>query len=311
MPTKRAPLVALMGPTAVGKTEVSLELAERLDGEIVSADSRLVYRGMDIGTAKPSPKDLARVPHHLIDIVEPDQTFSLGAYRAAAMAAIHDIHLRGRLPLLVGGTGQYLTAVLQGWRPPAVPPNQAIRRRLQAIADAECHQALHARLAGVDPERARAIDSRNVRRVIRALEIYLSTGTRPSLARNKIRPPFEIFRAGLQRPRPELYQMIDQRLDEMLDTGWLDEVSALLERGIGVDAPSMSAIGYRQLAHVLQGELTLEDAKRQIRSASRQFVRRQANWFKPDDPQIVWFDMHPGVIAEMEARVRLWLGGEG
>lgn len=310
MPPRQAPLVALFGPTAVGKTEISLELAARLGGEIVSADSRLVYRGMDIGTAKPTPQELAAVPHHLIDIVDPDQSFSLGTYRAAALAAIHDIHSRGRLALLVGGTGQYLTAVLEGWRPPAVPPDQELRRRLQSIAESEGHEALHARLADVDPVRAQAIDPRNVRRVVRALEIYLSTGTRPSDSRHKQQPDFEVFRAGLRRPRPELYQRIDLRLDAMLAQGWLDEVAGLLERGIHADAPSMSAIGYRQLARVLKGELSLDEAKRQIRSASRTFVRRQANWFKSDDPQIVWFDMHSGVADAVESTLRRWLDGD-
>jgi len=309
MSPRQASLVALLGPTAVGKTEVSIELALRLNGEVVSADSRLVYRGMDIGTAKPSPADLARVPHHLIDLVQPDQPFSLGAYRKAALAAIQDIHARGRLPFLVGGTGQYVTAVLQGWQPPPAPADRGLRRELEAFAEAEGHQALHARLAEVDPERARAIDSRNIRRVVRALEIYHSTGTRPSEARHKVPPPFDIFRVGLHRPRRELYERIDRRLDAMLAKGWLDEVAGLLERGIDPEVPAMSAIGYRQLADVVRGEVSLEKAKQQIRSASRQFVRRQANWFKADDPNIVWFDMAPGVVESIEARLRRWLAG--
>jgi tRNA dimethylallyltransferase len=309
MSRRQAPLVALLGPTAVGKTEVSIELALRLNGEVVSADSRLVYRSMDIGTAKPSPADLARVPHHLIDLVQPDQPFSLGAYRKAALAAIQDIHARGRLPLLVGGTGQYLTAVLQGWQPPPAPADRGLRRQLEAFAEAEGHQALHARLAEVDPERARAIDSRNIRRVVRALEIYHSTGTRPSEARHKAPPPFDIFRAGLHRPRRDLYERIDRRLDAMLANGWLDEVAGLLERGIDPEAPAMSAIGYRQLADVVRGDMSLEEAKQQIRSASRKFVRRQANWFKADDPNIVWFDMAPGVVETIEDRLRRWLAG--
>jgi tRNA dimethylallyltransferase len=310
MSRRQAPLVALLGPTAVGKTDLSIELALRLNGEIVSADSRLVYRGMDIGTAKPSPADLARVPHHLIDLVEPDRHFSLGAYRKAALAVIQEVHARGRLPFLVGGTGQYVTAVLQGWQPPPAPADRELRRKLEAFAEAEGHQALHARLAAVDPERARAIDSRNIRRVVRALEIYHSTGTRPSEARHKVPPPFDIFRAGLHRPRSELYERIDRRLEAMLAGGWLDEVARLLERGIDPEAPAMSAIGYRQLAGVVRGDLTLEEAKQQIRSASRQFVRRQGNWFKPDDPQIIWFEMRPDVTDAIEARLRRWLTGE-
>lgn len=309
MSTRKAPLIALMGPTAVGKTELAIALASRLDGEIVSADSRLVYRGMDIGTAKPGPEDLTSVPHHLIDIVEPSQNFSLGAYRKAALAAIRDIHARGRIAFLVGGTGQYLTAVLQGWRPPPAPADWELRRRLEAIAESEGHQALHAQLAEVDPDRARAIDSRNVRRVVRALEIYHLTGLRPSEARHLVAPPFAIFRVGLRRPREELYRRIDHRLEAMLAAGWMDEVAGLIERGVDPESPAMSAIGYRQLAQVVLGELSLEEARQKIRSASRKFVRRQANWFKPDDPQIAWFDMQPGVVDALETRLRRWLGG--
>jgi tRNA dimethylallyltransferase len=303
-------LVAVVGPTAVGKTALSIELAQRLGGEIISADSRLVYRGMDIGTAKPTPQERAQIPHHLIDVVDPDQAFSLGAYRKAALAAIEDIHRRGQLPMLVGGTGQYLTAVLEGWLPPPAPADRSLRNELEALAEVRGPQALHARLAKVDPDRAQAIDPRNVRRVVRALEIYHTTGVRPSQARHKQPPPFDSFRAGLIRPRVELYARIDRRMDEMLQAGWLREVEALLERGLDPEAPSMSAIGYRQLARVVRGEQPLEDAVRQIRRATRQFVRRQANWFKADDPSIAWFTMEDGVVDAIEARLRRWWAGE-
>jgi tRNA dimethylallyltransferase len=306
----KAALVAVLGPTAVGKTALSIDIALRLDGEIVSADSRLVYRGMDIGTAKPSPEERAKVPHHLIDIVEPDQRFSLGAYRNAALAAIRDIQTRGKLPFLVGGTGQWVTAVLEGWQPPPAPADKSLRRELEAFADAHGHQALHERLAAVDPARARAIDARNVRRVVRALEIYLTTGVPPSRARLKQTPPFDALRVGLTRPRRELYERIDRRLEMMLDEGWLDEVERLLSSGLEPDAPSMSAIGYRQLARVVQGASTLDEARRHIRRASRQFVRRQTNWFKPDDPSIVWFAMQDGVVEAVESHIRAWLEGD-
>lgn len=307
---KERPLVVLVGPTAVGKTAVSLQLANLLDGEIVSADSRLVYRGMDIGTAKPTEAERAQVAHHLIDVTMPDLGYSLAAYRRAALAEIEGIHNRGRLPLLVGGTGQYVTAVVEGWQPPPRAQDWGLRRELQAVAEDLGPQALHGRLAQVDPVRAAAIDPRNVRRVIRALEIYQLTGQPPSELRSKQPPPFAILQLGLTLPRPELYRRIDQRIESMLAAGWLTEVEALLAAGVPPEAPPMSAIGYRQLVEHLQGKLTLDEARRQIQRRSRQFVRRQANWFKADDPAIHWFNNEPGVAGKMADVIKGWLEGD-
>ncbi len=230
--TDRPRLVAIVGPTAVGKTGVSIRLAEKLGGEIVSADSRLVYRGLDVGTAKPSPDDRRRVPHHVIDVVNPDQAFSLGAYRRAALGAINSILDRGRTPFLVGGTGQYVTAVLQGWAPPPAPEDRSLRDELEAFAAQQGANALHARLAAVDPDRARAIDARNVRRVVRALEIYHTTGELPSRARRREPPPFDVVQLGLCLPRSELYARIDARIESMLASGWLAEVEWLVHSGL-------------------------------------------------------------------------------
>lgn len=307
---RERPLVAIVGPTAVGKTRVSLRVAEALDGEIVSADSRLVYRGMDIGTAKPSEGERARVPHHLIDIVEPSEGYSLARYRRAALRTIDAIHLRENLPLLVGGTGQYVSAVLEGWVPPPRPDDMSLREDLREFAQQHGHEALHAELERVDPKRARKIDPRNVRRVIRALEIYHTTGMPPSELRVKVPPPYDVLRIGLSLPREELYARIDRRMDEMLEAGWLDEVRSLLESGVSPDAPSLSAIGYRQLVEVHLGEMSLEDAKGEIRRLTRRFVRRQANWFKEDDPEIHWLESQPGVETTVTEIVRDWLAGE-
>ncbi len=303
----RPALVAILGPTAVGKTERSLVLAERLGAEIVSADSRLLYRGMDIGTAKPSAEARRRVPHHLIDVAEPGETWSLAAFRQAALAAIADIQSRSRLAFLVGGTGQYVTAILQGWSPPPRPVDDTLRRNLETLALEQGATALHQRLRQVDPSSADRIDPRNVRRVIRALEIASVTGKRPSDLRVMMPPPFRVLKIGFALPRLELFARIDARIDAMLEQGWVDEVRRLLAAGVSPDLPSMSAIGYRSIAGYLSGQTSLEAAVEHIRRASRVYVRRQANWFKAGDATITWFDSRPGVEAAAETTVLTWL----
>ncbi|MEP7358527.1 MAG: tRNA (adenosine(37)-N6)-dimethylallyltransferase MiaA [Anaerolineales bacterium] len=283
-------LLVLVGPTAVGKSAAAIELAERLSAEIISADSRCLYRGMDIGTAKPSLAERARVPHHLIDVTTPDAPWSLTDFQAAAYQAIDAIHARGRLPLLVGGTGQYVLAVTQGWQvPPAGAPGP-LRAELEQQLALEGVAALAARLRQVDPASALTVDLRNPRRVIRALEVALSTGESFVALRRKETPPYAISRLGLTLPRPALYARIDARLDAMLAAGLVDEVRGLAARGYGWELPAMSALGYRQIGQYLRGECPLDEAVALIRRATRQFVRRQANWFKPADPAIRWFE---------------------
>jgi tRNA dimethylallyltransferase len=301
------PLVCLVGPTAVGKTEAALRLAERLGAEIVSADSRLLYRGMDIGTAKPSPEERRRVPHHLVDVAEPDETWSLEQVRGAVLHAVGEITARGRLPLMVGGTGQYVRAILEGWEPPPRADDPAVRLRLEAFAREVGPDALHARLLQVDPSSAARIDARNVRRVVRALEIHEVTGQPASTQRRRQPPPYRILRLGLTAPRPVLYARIDNRIDQMLERGWVDEVRGLLEQGFDPGLPSFSAIGYPQIVEVVQERRSLDEAKSEIRRRTRVLVRRQANWFKPDDRSIAWFEYQAGVAEEMEAEVRRWL----
>jgi tRNA dimethylallyltransferase len=305
--TRLLPVVAILGPTAVGKTEVALALAERVSGEIISADSRLLYRGMDIGTAKPTQEQRARVPHHLIDVADPREIWSLGRFRQGALAAIQEIHGRGNLPFLVGGTGQYLTALLEGWSPPPLPGSAGLRSELEAEAAKHGAQALHERLRQVDPRAAATIDPRNVRRVVRALEVFELTGQPASRQRSRRRPPFESLWIGLRLPRPELYARIDARLEAMLQAGLVDEVRRLLGGGLPPSQPSLSAIGYRQIVEHLEGSLGLDEAVARIRRATRQLVRRQANWFKASDPRIRWFDSRPGVEDEIEVALRAWL----
>ena len=300
----KLPLILIIGPTAVGKTELAIQLAERMNGEIISADSRLFYRGMDIGTAKPSKEEMARAPHYLIDIVNPDEILSLAVFQEKAKELIADIHARGKLPFLVGGTGQYVRAVTQGWTPPEVIADERLRVELEKVKEERGLEWLHAKLEILDPEAASKIDARNVRRTIRALEVILTTGRKFSDQRGKVESPYHLITIGLNRPREELYQRVDERIDLMFANGFVDEVKGLLEKGYPSTLPSMSAIGYRECVRVIKGELTLEQAKVEMRRVTRIFVRRQANWFKESDPDIMWFRVEKGVEMEVEKNIR-------
>ena len=300
----KPPLILIIGPTAVGKTELALQLAERLKGEIISADSRLFYRGMDIGTAKPSHEEMARVPHYLIDIVNPDETLSLAVFQEKAKEIIADIHTRGKLSCLVGGTGQDVRAVPQGGTPPEVTADEKLREVLEKMKEERGHEWLHAKLRILDPDAAEKIDARNVRRTVRALEVTLTTGRKFSEQRGQVESPYHLITIGLTRPRPELYQRVDERIDLMFASGILDEVKGLLEKGYSPALPSMSAIGYRECVSVVNGLMTEEQAKVEMRRVTRIFVRRQANWFKESDPNIMWFRVKEGIIDETEKYIR-------
>jgi tRNA dimethylallyltransferase len=294
-------IVAVVGPTGVGKTDLAIVAGRELGGEIVSVDSRLLYRGMDIGTAKPSPAQRTAVPHHLIDVAEPDEVWSLGRFRRSVLDGVQEILGRQRVPILVGGSGQYMTAVLDGWSPPAWPADPGIRKKWAEYASTHGAPALHAQLSAVDPTAAKRIDARNVRRVIRALEVFELSGGPGSRQPTRMDVPFEAIRIGLRLPRPELYARLDARLERMLADGLVEEVRSLRARGYGRDLPSMSAIGYRQIAAHLDGEISLEQAVAQVRHATRRFVRQQANWFRADDHRLSWFEPRPDYEAQVLA----------
>lgn len=300
--TKR-PLILIVGPTAVGKTDLAIQLAEKMNAEIVSADSRLFYRGMDIGTAKPSREEMTRVPHHLIDIAEPDEILSLAVFQRKATEVIAEIHARGKLPFLVGGTGQYVRAVSEGWSPPEVEPDEGLRQELEKRKEESGIYWLHEELARLDPEAAAKIDARNYRRTIRALEVIRTTGRKFSEQRGHGISPYHLVTVGLTRPRPELYERVDQRIELMFANGFLEEVRGLLAEGYSPTLPSLSAIGYRECIRVVNGELSEEQAKAEIRRATRIFVRRQANWFKESDPNIKWFRVEDEGIEEIETYI--------
>ena len=299
-------IIAVVGPTAVGKSEIAMRLAAEFDGEIVNADSRQIYRGLDIGTAKPGRGALAGVPHHLVDIIDPDQPFSLADYRRLAYSAIEDIFKRGKLPLLVGGSGQYVRAVLENWEIPAVLPDEDLRRQLEERAARGEGEPIYRELQKADPAAAGRIDRCNVRRVIRALEISRQgrpqAGARPA--------PFQSLVIGLTAERKYLYELIDRRIEHMLSRGLVNEVKTLLDRGYDLDLPSLSGIGYRQIGRHLLGEASLEEAVAAIKHDSRRLVRQQYNWFKLKDDRIIWFDVAENPYAAISGIVKCFLGAD-
>ncbi len=298
------PLVVILGPTAVGKTEISIQLAEKLDGEIISADSRLFYRGMDIGTAKPSVIERKRVPHHLIDVCNPDETWSLAVFQKAAKKAIRDVQDRGKLPFLVGGTGQYIRAVIEGWDIPNQQPDMKLRQALENWAVEIGSMEMHRRLAVIDPVAAARILPGNVRRTVRALEVIFRSGTRFDEQRLQKGSAYSLLLVGLKRPRTEIYARVDARIEEMVKYGFLEEVKGLLEKGYGPELPPMSAIGYREIVAVAQEKISMKEALTQMKSLTHQFVRRQANWFKETDPTIHWFDAEKDCIPAIAAMIK-------
>jgi tRNA dimethylallyltransferase len=302
---KIANFLVIVGPTAVGKTDLSLSIAKKFDGEIISADSRLFYKGLDIGTAKPSIAERSAVPHHLINICKPDQTLTLGQYQRLASRAIDDISERGHLPLLVGGTGQYIMAVVEGWGIPEIAPHPALRRQLEKLGPEELARWLYE----IDPLAAARIDPRNMRRVVRALEVALVSGRPISELQEKTPPPYNVHIIGLHRDRESLYERIDNRVDAMISAGLVQEVAGLREQGYRAQLPSMSGLGYRQILTYLRGEMSLDEAVDRIKFETHRFARQQSTWFRQDDPRITWFDLQEddrgqAVIAD----VHNWLG---
>ena len=303
------PLVCIVGPTATGKTALAVRLSEAVGGEIVSADSRQVYRGMDIGTAKATPEEQARAAHHLIDVVEPDETLGLSQFKKLAYAAIADITSRGRVPFLVGGTGQYIRAVVEGWTVPRVGPNSELRARLYSKAESEGAAVVHEELRRVDPVAAERIDPRNVRRVIRALEVQAATGVPISEAQQKRPPSYRVLQIGLTQERAGLYQRIDRRVDSMMAAGLLREVRGLVARGYDYSLPSMSGLGYRQIGMYLRGEVGLDEAVQLIKRHTRRFVRQQYNWFRLSDEGIRWQDATRDCFEEVHALISGFVSG--
>ncbi|MDE7299614.1 MAG: tRNA (adenosine(37)-N6)-dimethylallyltransferase MiaA [Lachnospiraceae bacterium] len=289
---ERRPLIVLTGPTAVGKTKLSLSLARAVNGEIISADSMQVYRGMDIGTAKIAREEREGIPHHLIDVLEPEEEFNVVLFQKLAGQAMEGIYSRGRIPVLVGGTGFYIQAVTNAVDFTESETDTEYRRQLEQLAAERGAAALHELLAQADPAAAAQIHENNIKRTIRALEYHRQTGGKISehnaLQRSRS-SPFELYYFVLTAPREVLYERIDRRVDEMLAAGLCDEVRRLRERGCARSLVSMQGLGYRELFAWLKGELTLEEAADRIKRNTRHFAKRQLTWFKREK-QVIWLD---------------------
>ncbi|MFY7952720.1 MAG: tRNA (adenosine(37)-N6)-dimethylallyltransferase MiaA [Armatimonadaceae bacterium] len=298
-------LLALVGPTASGKTAVAVALAKRIDAELVSADAVAVYTGLDIGSAKPTADELQGIPLHGVDLAQPNVDFTVHDYEAAATGSIDAIRARGRFPLVVGGTGLYVRPLVASLALPPVPPDPAIRARLNSEAEANGPGVLHARLAAIDPESAQRIQTGDTRRIVRALEVWETTG-RPMSEFHTPEgvhgiPKSGTFVVGLERPRDILYQRIDRRVDTMLDDGFIDEVRELLEAGWNPSLKSLSSLGYRHLIQYLVGEKSLAEAVDELKRDTRRYAKRQIAWFR-NDPSVHWIgvdnDEDPESVAQ-------------
>lgn len=287
------PLLVIVGPTAVGKTDLAVAVAHRIGGEILSADAMQVYRGLDVGTDKPSPERRRGVPHHLIDVADPREKFSAARYRELARRALAEVLARGRVPIVCGGTGLYVRAFVDDLLPVPGGYDPALRARLEEQARREGAPAMHRRLAEVDPEAAARIHPHNVRRVVRALEAYEATGRPMSelqrAARLNARPLPAVW-VGLIRPREELYARIDRRVDDQIRRGLVEETRRLLAAGVEPGCTAMQALGYKEMADYLAGRVSFAAAVRRLKQATRHYARRQIIWFRPD-PRIRWFDL--------------------
>ena len=308
-------LLVIVGPTGTGKTDLGLKLAKKFNGELVSADSRQIYIGMDIGTGKEiesSKYDVKKnkgswvvngIPIHLYDVINPDKTFSVVEYQQEALGKIKEIENKGKLPILVGGTGLYVQAIVEGVNIPKVPPDSKLRAKLESKPLA----TLVSQLEQVDPKTAIKIDKQNPRRVIRALEVYYSSGQLFSSLEGKFKVNFDSVQIGLTAPRDFLYKKVDDQIDDWFRVGFIEEVKKLISDGYDEKLPALTSLGYRQVAMYLKGNLTIEEAKQRIKWEHHGYIRRQFTWFRKRK-NIVWFDISdPDLIRQINAFIKAWL----
>lgn len=287
---EKKPLIVLTGPTAVGKTRLSISLAKAVDGEIISADSMQVYRNMDIGSAKIRPEEMQGVPHHLVDVLDPREEFHIVCFQKMAKTAMEEIYAKGKIPILVGGTGFYIQAITRDIDFTEAVQEDDYRRELEAMAESRGAETLHRMLEKVDPVSAKEIHANNVKRVIRALEFYHQNGT-PISAHNQEqkehKSPYNLAYFVLNAPREILYERIDQRVDEMLKEGLLKEVEALKAMGLKKGMVSMQGLGYKEILSYLEGECSLEEAVTVLKRDTRHFAKRQLTWFRREQ-EVIW-----------------------
>ena len=300
------PTIVITGPTAIGKSALALALAPRFGAEIVSADSRQVYRHLDIGTAKPTIAERGAVRHHLVDIVEPDQPYSAGSFRRDAESALLELGRRGQVAFLVGGSPHYLQAVVERLEIPPVPPQPELRRELEQLARVHGPEALHERLRRVDPTAARQIPATNIRRVIRALEVYEVTRIPFSEIGRRRGPPLPALRLGITTDRKTLYNRIDKRVEMQLRAGLVEEARRLLGMGFSAELPPLAGLVYREAIAIARGEIQLAQGARRMKETTHAFARRQYTWFRRDQG-IVWFELGPGLAARVAAAIEEYL----
>lgn len=284
------PLIAIVGPTAVGKTALAIEVAKAVGGEIISGDSMQVYRQMDIGTAKPSMEERQGIPHHLIDIMDPDEEYSVALFQKMAEELIKDISARGKVPILAGGTGLYVRSVIDHYDFTDFAVNQDFRTSMQQEAESLGNEHLHQKLALVDPVSAEKLHPNDVKRIIRALEVYHYTG-KPISSYHRIKettdPKYNLFMIGLNMDRERLYQRINLRVEQMMEMGLVAEVQKLLDQGYSPELTSMRGLGYKEIVNYLRGDATLEEAVDELKQNTRHFAKRQLTWFRPEQ-RIQW-----------------------
>lgn len=304
-------LIVVLGPTAVGKTALSIALAKRFRSEVISGDSMLIYRHMNIGTAKPSAEEQDGVVHHLIDIIEPSESFDVTAFIEIARAKIHELNERGCVPILAGGTGLYIKALLEGYRFNVTPQNEAFRAEMEKVIAEHGAEELHRRLANVQPETAARLHPNDTRRVIRALEVATFGGE--TVSQEKMDGSACLYDAaviGLTSERSLLYERINKRVDQMMVDGLLEEVKGLLASGVSPDAQAMKGIGYKELVAYLSGSCTLEEAVDEIKKGTRHFAKRQFTWYRKM-PYIDWYEVETKEdLAEIEKEIAEKLTGK-
>lgn len=304
---RRDVLVVIVGPTAVGKTSIAIDLAERLSGEIISADSQLFYRGLDIGTAKPTKEDMRGIQHHLINVTDLQHPWSISLFKSSVYLLIKEINDRENLPILVGGTGQYVRGVIENWMIPELGNDEKLRQAIINWGNLIGKKELHQRLAVLDPKAADFIDYRNVRRTVRALEVIFRSGYLFSKQRRSKEPPFDLIMVGIIRSREELYKRIDERIEIMIQNGFIEEVRKLVEQGQENAIIRSGPIGYFEIVKYLRGECSLENSIVEIKRKTRILVRRQTNWFKPDDERIKWFWVNDEILPNILGYIKVKL----